>query len=429
MSKIIPVVSLWDNLRFNLGHVIPLVLKGLFSRQKFWVNLFSAVHTDPQMLKFCRHLKKKYDTDAVYLRMLFSKSVLVLEQGIAGQVLANSPTVFGPAKGKVSGMSHFQPDAVTVSTGEEWQQRRKFNEVALRFQQDKNHYANIIDKATEQACAEAGEVLGYDHLDVLFENITLQIVFGEGVRDNTVLLELRAMMRQSNRFLTFKKSKHYDSFNKKISNALSHPRSTSLIGNCPHANAALIKPANQVPHWLFAMRDTLAENTACSLACLVSDAPGAVRLRALIEKGEFNAELEAGIQEAMRLWPTTPLLVRETLSSAALGNVVVGKGVQVILPNAFLHRDINTQADAEQFLPERWKTATDLRYNHLSNGPQVCVGKDLALFIAQHVVRGVIGAGFSHLQSKSPIKNGEARAGYNYYKLVLGKATRYGNSL
>ena len=85
----------------------------------------------------------------------------------------------------------------------------------------------------------------------------------------------------------------------------------------------------QLTHWLFAMRDTLPANAFRALALIAShprqravvDGAGGGRGRRRPGRGGVAclAYLEACLQEAMRLWPTTPLLSRETLEETSIG--------------------------------------------------------------------------------------------------------------
>jgi cytochrome P450 len=165
---------------------------------------------------------------------------------------------------------------------------------------------------------------------------------------------------------------------------------------CKHApSTEATKVENQIPHWMFAMMETLATNTMRALALIVSYANVESRVRQEIqENGAHTSKgidslnfLEGCIQEAMRLWPTTPMLTRQTVQDDVLGGNTIPSGTQVVILNGFNHRDWETSPDAGNFRPESWlEKPSDYLYNHPSNGTQFCAGKSLALFIAKALI-------------------------------------------
>jgi cytochrome P450 len=95
----------------------------------------------------------------------------------------------------------------------------------------------------------------------------------------------------------------------------------------------------------------------------------------------------------MRLWPTTPLLSRETTAETEWHGVWVPKGTQILISNTFNHRDRGRHEFADRFAPEEWlegDAAEDWSFNHLSHGPQGCPGADLALFVGKAVLRQLL---------------------------------------
>jgi cytochrome P450 len=86
----------------------------------------------------------------------------------------------------------------------------------------------------------------------------------------------------------------------------------------------------------------------------------------------------------MRLWPTTPLLSRETLEETEWEGATVPAGTQVLISNTFNHRDRQRHEGANRFEPEAWTEgdrASDWSLNHFSHGPQGCPGASLALLV------------------------------------------------
>jgi cytochrome P450 len=143
---------------------------------------------------------------------------------------------------------------------------------------------------------------------------------------------------------------------------------------------------------MFAMRDTLAANAYRALAAIVADPAVESRVRKELAGAELSDPaaidgmryLEGCLQEAMRLWPTTPLLAREVIRDTTLAGERLEPGTQVLLLNVFNHRDADQVQDADRMAAERWvDDGHDVRFNHLSNGAQDCPGAPLVLLLGK----------------------------------------------
>jgi cytochrome P450 len=146
------------------------------------------------------------------------------------------------------------------------------------------------------------------------------------------------------------------------------------------------KPARQVTHWLFATGDTLAINCIRALALIASHPEAAGK----VDSDEY---LGACLEEAMRLWPTTPILSREAVRETDWRGVAVAKGTQFLFVNAYMHRDPDRHPLADRFAPEAWlegDAADDWSFNHLSHGPQGCPGAGLALSLGTAALGSVL---------------------------------------
>jgi cytochrome P450 len=98
------------------------------------------------------------------------------------------------------------------------------------------------------------------------------------------------------------------------------------------------------------------------------------------------AYLDACLEEAMRIWPTTPMLSRVTLAETDWRGVKVPAGTQVLISNTLFHRDRERHEWADRFSPERWAdgdAAEDWSFNHFSRGPQGCPGAGLTKFVGR----------------------------------------------
>jgi cytochrome P450 len=95
----------------------------------------------------------------------------------------------------------------------------------------------------------------------------------------------------------------------------------------------------------------------------------------------------------MRLWPTTPMLARETTRDTDLDGVPVPAGSQILIVNTFNHRDREAVQFADRLAPEAWldgDAAEDWYFNHLSHGPQGCPGAGIALFVGKALLAALL---------------------------------------
>lgn len=432
MPTIIPTVSFLDSLRYNLFHMIPYLSRGILTENRFWVRFWVKFQRDSGGVKFIGGLRRKYQSEYLYIYMLTTKSLLVLAHDGIKRILEQSPMIYAEAEQKRKRMSHFQPNAVTISRGQEWQDRRKFNVGVL--QNDVHQYADrfleIIREEIASKTSQDHNILLWDDFQELFEKITLQIIFGKGTNDTSVTDALKKMMIESNKLLfSGKKSKYFDNFYQKIAKHLASPRAKCLASLCKEVPSTTVtKVENQIPHWMFAMKDTLVINTVRALALIISHPNTEQRVREEMARADLRSArgidslkyLEGCVQEAMRLWPTTLMLARETLAEDTWGDAVIPANTQVIIHNGFNHRDAETHDFADRFSPELWLTTdVDYRFNHLSNGSQVCAGKDLALYIAKAVLATLFADNRLRLHKPGLDATGPIPYAYDHYGIKI----------
>jgi len=180
---------------------------------------------------------------------------------------------------------------------------------------------------------------------------------------------------------------------------------------------------------MFAMKDTTATNTARALALILAHPEVERRVREEIAAADPASPegidglryLEACVHEAMRLWPTTPLLSREALRDDTIDGATVPKGSQVLIPNTFLHRDGKAFPEADTFSPDRWLSGDGYgaRFQHFSSGPQGCAGVHIAVFLAKAVIATLLRRRYAllgpALDAGKPLPHG-----YNYFQVRFG---------
>ena len=248
-----------------------------------------------------------------------------------------------------------------------------------------------------------------------FRRLTRRVVLGDAARDDEPLSEtLREMMGEGNG-MPGKPSELYPGFVTRIGEYVAAAEEGSLVSLFREAPSdADTRATGQAAHWLFATHDTLAINAFRALALIATHprqkALALAELRRDGDEPPTGADvggldyLEACLSEALRLWPTTPMLSRVTLADTDWGGVTVPAGTQVILVNTFLHRDRGRHVWADRFSPERWtdgEAAADWSFNHFSRGPQGCPGSWLALFLGKAVLAELLRSGEVELRSPS----------------------------
>jgi cytochrome P450 len=430
----IRTLSFFDSLIFNALYSIPSYLQGLFTRSRFWVGFWARVQVDRLAVRFVSRLRIRYDGRYFFTRVGGSTALLVLDHDGIQHVLSRSPGLYGDAASKHRGMSHFQPEAVTISRGDEWKERRRFNEAVLHTgHADHPHsdrFLEVVLRAVSALPGSAGAHLNWKNFDELFEQIAAGIIFGLNPGEARPLFDrLTRMMRESNRVFALRKSKHFDSFYEEIRGQLASPAGESLAAMCTHApSSAKTRVENQIPHWMFAIRETLAINTARALALLASHPDQEERAKQeMVFGGNVTPQdihklryLEGCVQEAMRLWPTTPFIAREALGEEVIEGSSILPKTQVLILNTFNHRDGEASVTANTFYPAQWfNQPPTLPFNHLSGGPQACAGKDLALFISKAVLVAMLQKGRYTLKRPKLDPRKPLPAMYNHFRISL----------
>ena len=97
------------------------------------------------------------------------------------------------------------------------------------------------------------------------------------------------------------------------------------------------------------------------------------------------------IQEAMRLYPPVPLIVREARRVLRLGTEMIGPGTFVYVPVYAVHRheefwDRPDVFDPDRFAPEAVKARDRYVYLPFGAGPRICVGMSFAQMEATAVL-------------------------------------------
>ncbi len=394
--------SLREALSIVLTGVVPALVRGLFAPRRSAMKLLTSIDADRRAVALLTAVRRKHGGEGV--RLLGGRLVVLWGPAAIREVLDKSADVYASDAGaKAKGMSHFQPDALTLSRGEEWRDRRAFNEAVLATSERMHPFAQRLLAVVREEVEGlmVGSRLEWRHWEHLFDHITLRVIFGDQARSDQRLTGLlEKLMAESNRLVGLSANDDYYEFYGGLERWLREPAPESLLARFAQApQSDRTRIVHQIPHWMFAMRDTLGANAYRALAAIVADSEVQERVRSEIDSADLSDPgsvdrmryLEGCLHEAMRLWPTTPLLAREATKETTLAGETVEEGTQVILLNVFNHRDADHVENADRLAPERWQSEQhDYRFNHLSNGSQDCPGGPLVLLLGKAVIARVL---------------------------------------
>lgn len=433
--RTIPHASTADNLRLLLFQVLPTYLQGLFTRNRFWTGLFSALHPDPLAVRFLSRLRRKYGSDCVLAKLARSPTLLVFDLKVVRHVLDSSPDPYADPDAKHRGMSRFQPYAVTISRGYAWRQRRRFNESILGT----GGLHPLADAFSAVVKDEVGLLspppveLRWRDFETLFQRITLSVIFGRAAADDNYLWHaLGRLMRNANRSGVFPpKPTLFESFYSAMRGYLRHPASNclaALIRDYPADRALHVE--SQIPHWMFAMSETLAINSVRALALVAAHADIACAVRRDIanapleslpsDRTDEMSTVSSVLQEAMRLWPTTPYIMRRLTASDVVCGEELPARTQVMIVNGWFHRAPDSFRDGDNVVPGLWAGhQSDERFNHMSNGRQFCAGRDLAVFLGTEIMAQLLNRYRFELKRPRIASNRPMPESFNHFRIRL----------
>ncbi len=420
MAGELPSASTIEGVRFTTQVLLPNLLQGLFRRRRRAVMLATRLNVDGQAIGLIGGLREKHGPGPFWVRAAGDRALLVTSTDDVRRVLEGSPEPFAAdPDAKRRGMEHFQPTALTISRDGAWEERRRFNEAVLDTGKPAHRLARrFATVVAQEGAALIDEIetdgdgyLDWDAFNLCVRRVTLRAVLGDDARDDGRVFELLSKLMEEANGLPKERSEHYEPFRRRIEGYVSDPEPESLVGLFADAPAGPdTDPAGQVPHWLFACGDTLAINAYRALALITTHPEQRARVVAEANEAETTEaddvgssltaagiagldHLEACVQDAMRLYPTTPLLSRETDRAVSWNGAVIPAETQLLISNTFNHRDPERVEFADRFAPEEWLeggAASDWTFNHFSHGPQGCPGAGIALFVAKGLLARVV---------------------------------------
>lgn len=403
----VATASLFDTM-VALGDVIlPTLAKGPLIRRRKVVGMAERRHLDDKAVKRLQSLRHKYGDGPLVLSIPFRTQAILLSAEDVRIVLAHSPKPFTAAtREKQAALGHFEPNNVLVSNGRARAIRRQLNEQTLETQCERHslgaHFARVIEEEMDTICKTAVDqgTLDWDTFFTGWMCMVRRIVLGDDARNDTGLTDILEELRYRANFAFLrpkaqvKREKLLDRLLEYVEAAAPH----SLIGQMAlHCTDPAQMPHHQIPQYLFAF-DPGAMASFRTLGLLSVDEE--VRNRVSEELVRADEEvvprlplLRASLLETLRLWPTTPVILRETTEDVAWSDSKLPAGTHVIIYTPFLHRDDKRLDEAHHFRPDRWIDTLSHPQAGLvpfSYGPVQCPAAHFVPMVASLALRVVL---------------------------------------
>ena len=398
--------------------LLPTVARGAIVRRPVGEALATATGSDRRIVSTLRSLRERYGDDPLPLRYTGRRIALVLAAEDARVLLRDTPDPFSPAGAEKSGaLSHFQPHGSLISAQDARPHRREANEHALALGRPIHPEAHTIAAhADEEARAlvaalrnagSRGGVLDWTRFSETFDALARRVVFGSfAARDRRTTDLLRRLRARANwSYLSPVDRSTRSAFLDRVRENIDRAEPGALAAGLGRPGSEE-RPEDQVAHWLFAF-DAAAIATYRALALLTSQGAAAESARAegLTEDGVDLPLLQATLRESVRLWPTTLVVIRESLRETTWRERTIEPGTAFLVMSSYFHRDSSRLPYADAFEPTIW---TDGRAEHepgilpFSHGPAGCPGRDLVPLTVSLFLRALLRGGPPHRVDEAP---------------------------
>ncbi|WP_158843633.1 cytochrome P450 [Saccharothrix deserti] len=350
------VASRLDTGRAFAKVLLPTLAKGVVVRRSAVTTVAEKVQADAAAVATMRRFRERYGPEPLRLRVTGRSIALLLDPEDVSRLLAESPEPFALAtREKKAALAHFQPHGVLISTGAERARRRAVNDDVLR--PEKIDVPGIVGDEADLLLRHARSTgaLTWDAFAQSWWRAARRILLGSFAREDVELTDVLQTLRGNANwaYLHPRREESRKRFEERLRGHLERGEPGSLAGL-----GTVDELREQMPHWLFAF-----------------DAAGIATMRALAIGGEG----QAGIWESVRLWPTTPVILRESTEPTRWHGKWLPEGTTFVVFVPYLHRDPDRLPYADAYTPEIWPTPPDPGLVPFSGGPGVCPGRDLVL--------------------------------------------------
>lgn len=400
-------VSWWDSLCLQLYVAAPVMLWGVVAPQRLGVQLVVWLDWGRRTREFLAALRARYGCDYLWVSFAFRRTLLVLDPAGIDALLASEANAADPCL-KKRALSRFVPDAVIISSGEPWRERRWFNESVLALHRphpQRESFARIAAAEVEHLLADGRDSLVWADFERLAERVAHQVLLEPGCVAPQASVQLARLAGMANWLL--RQGPAFRAFHAWLGGELAARRGNDGAAPCPVRDAARLMTTDgpdlavpsQVGFWFFVLKDAIELHVARTLALLAAHPAAQERASALARAAGTQATAEAidrqcfledCLLEQLRLWTPVPLLLRQAKRCFVLPEAIeVPSGRQLLVHAAFHHRDPQRfGARADRFLPDAVADGPPLLV--FSRHRQSCAGETLVRFVLKAMLAALL---------------------------------------
>lgn len=361
-----PEASFAETARVMAGVVAPTLSMGVLVRRPRVMRVAEALGFFDKAARTLRQLRDRHGSGPLMLATPWRKHAILLSASHVKLVLEATPDPFAAATfEKNAALAHFEPKVSLLSSGVERAARRRFNEQALDSDRRVHGMAAaFLGPVTAEASRLVDEAhrngrLDWDQFIRAWYRMARCVVLGRSAAEDHRLTDDLAKLRSAGNwaFLHPGRKRLRECFHARVQQHLQRSDAGSLAARIAHINPpATAEPTHQVAHWLFAF-DPGGMATFRALALLSTHPAQMEQAQSELKisgRGEDLPFLRACIVESLRLWPTTPAILRETTRPTDWESGVMPEGTSVLIFVPLFHRDEEALECAHRFAPELW---------------------------------------------------------------------------
>ncbi|MFC4377732.1 cytochrome P450 [Nocardia halotolerans] len=403
--------------------LLPTFAGGVIKRRPSVLAVAQKFQLDALSVPLFQRLRRRYGPGPLRLRIPGRSIAVVLSDADAGRLLQGSPQPFSPSTvEKRAALSHFQPHGVLISRGPVRAERREFNATTLQADRPMHEIAgDVVAVVREEAGGlvdPSGGELDWDTFNRAWWRIVRRVTLGDLARTDEEVTDLLDNLRLDANwaYLHPQRRGRRRAFDARLRSYVDRAEPgtlAKLVADTP-VDDERVDAVGQIPHWLFAF-DAAGMAAFRTLALLATHPAHAERARADIEgldadQPQLMPYLRACLLDTVRLWPTTPAILRESTDETRWGTATLPAGTEFLIYTPFLHRDPETLPYADVFEPGIWLDGTARTNPALvpfSAGPAQCPGRNIVLLVVSTLLAELLRQGRYELVSAPDLDPGE----------------------